>query len=85
MWQAAVELAKRHGLHRTAQSLPIDYGSLKKRIATGKPALPKFLEFLAPTSMAGCTVELESPHGKLRVEMNSAPDWTQLLRAWRQA
>jgi hypothetical protein len=32
MWTAAVELARRHGLYRTARALPIDYANLRKRL-----------------------------------------------------
>ena len=32
MWAAAVELARRHGLYRTARALPIDYANLRKRL-----------------------------------------------------
>ena len=86
MWQEAVELAKRHGPHRTARILAIDYGGLKKRLGIAPAPPPRFLELPAPiASTAGCIVELESPHGILRVEMKGAPDWTELLRAWRQS
>jgi len=33
LWAAAVKLAGRYGLHRTAKALRVDYYSLKKRIA----------------------------------------------------
>jgi hypothetical protein len=31
MWAVAVELARRHGVYRTARALPIDYVNLRKR------------------------------------------------------
>ena len=31
-WTAAVELALRHGVYRTARALPIDYANLRKRL-----------------------------------------------------
>jgi|SRR5882724_1582377 hypothetical protein len=88
IWQEAVKLAQQYGLNCTARALRLDYAQLKKRL----PARPQrrtaqFVELIAaavPTS-GRCLIEVESTHGKLRVEMNSAPDWNQLLRAWRQA
>jgi hypothetical protein len=32
LWEAAVKLAVRYGLHRTAKALRVDYYSLKKRV-----------------------------------------------------
>ena len=33
LWDAAVKLAVRHGIHRTAKALRVDYYALKKRVA----------------------------------------------------
>ena len=84
-------MAKRYGLHRTKKALRLDYAGLKKRL----PALAKtagsppqgFLELLAPTAVspAECVVEWESSRGRMRVAMKGVtPDWTSLLRAWRE-
>jgi len=32
LWEAAVKMAGLYGVRRTAKSLPVDYGSLKKRV-----------------------------------------------------
>lgn len=62
LWAAAVGVAQRHGLQRTAQELRIDYGGLKKRlerdggavVSTGPvPATegnPRFVELFAPAA-----------------------------------
>src|SRR6266699_4185477 len=81
MWASAVEMAQRHGLHRTAKALRMDYMRLKKRLSpeAGRAVGPRqaepsaFLELLAlpPTGVAECVVELESIHGKMRVAMKS--------------
>lgn len=84
-WSAAVELARKHGLHRVARALPIDYARLKRRLggaaksaAAARPA--SFVELLLPRPAgAGSVVEL------LRVEIAGPPDWNELLRAWRRA
>jgi hypothetical protein len=82
MWGAAVELARRHGLYRTARALPIDYAHLRKRLKGATPssvvARPEFVELLVTPALAGACVEV------LRVPLTGAVDWNQLFRAWRQ-
>jgi len=85
-----VEMAQRHGLHRTTKALRLDYTGLKKRmpavLQSGGPP-PHFLELLAPTAAAPaeCVVEWESARGRMRVAMKGVtPDWASLLRAWRE-
>src|SRR5881628_268379 len=69
-WVTAVEMAQRHGLHRAAKTLRMDYTRLKKRMpAAVEPAgaVPSaFLELLAPatTVPAECVVEWESARGR---------------------
>jgi hypothetical protein len=85
MWVAAVEMAQREGLHRTAKALRLDYTRLKERLPATAPA---FLELLtAPTAgSAECVVELESARGRMRVAMKGvALDWASLQHAWREA
>jgi hypothetical protein len=91
MWEAAVEMAQRHGLHRTTKALRMDYMRLKKRLPAGTQPLrpqPAFLELLAPPASGPveCVVELESACGKMRVSMKGAAlDWASLLHAWQGA
>ena len=90
IWSAAVEIAKRYGLHRTTKALRLDYAGLKKRMpaveqAAGSP--PGFLELLVPTAVSTpeCVVEWESARGRMRVAMKGVTlDWASLLRAWRE-
>lgn len=85
LWQSIIELARKHGLYRTAKSLPIDYGTLQRRCSR-RPGLrrrtvgpPSFVELAAPPPPpAGCVIEL------VRIEAKGAVDWTQLLEAWRR-
>ena len=84
LWQAAVELARRYGLHRTARALPVHYPTLRrgmggkpKRRAAMRPA--EFVELIASAPPGACVVEM------WRVPMTGGLDWSQLLRAWRQA
>ena len=90
MWEAAVEMAQRHGLHRTTKALRMDYTRLKKRLPAGSeaPRQPAFLELLASpaTGPVECVVELESAGDKMRVSMKGAAlDWAGWLQAWRGA
>lgn len=79
-WTEAVELARRHGLYRTARTLPIDYANLRKRLHSSPQATvrPEFLELFPPPAQPGYCVEV------LRVQVSAPVDWSQLLRAWRQ-
>ena len=71
-----------YGAEETARRSP----GLAKKKAT-KPA---FVELIADHSatMAECVIEFESSGGsKMRIQWKATapPDWTSLLRAWREA
>jgi hypothetical protein len=97
LWQAAVELARQHGVYPVAHPLRLDYMGLKKRlgevsVVRRKAAVPAFVELIsahAATATVGeCVIEFESSAGsKMRIQWknSSAPDWASLLRAWREA
>ena len=95
IWDAAAELARAHGVYAVAQALRLDYMGLKKRIgeaANRRPdkSKPVFVELIAPppARCEECRIEFESTHGsKMRIHWPDkvAPDWTTLLRAWRDA
>ena len=94
LWQAAVELARQHGIYPVAHPLRLDYMGLKKRlggIATlrRKSTKPVFVELTPPnaTSAHECAIDFECPSGrKMRIEWKASapPDWLSLLRAWRE-
>jgi hypothetical protein len=95
LWEAAVELARQHGLYSVAHPLRLDYVQLKKRLG-GVPSLrkkatkPAFVELVSAhqATMSECVVEFESSMGgKMRIQWkgSAAPDWASLLRAWREA
>ena len=95
LWQAAVELAREHGIYSVAHPLRLDYMGLKKRLE-GVPgpqknvAAPAFVELIAshPATISECVIEFESSIGsKMRIQWkgSSTPDWASLLRAWREA
>ena len=95
LWQAAVELAREHGLHPVAHPLRLDYMGLKKRLEgvpgpQKKMAAPAFVELIAshPATISECLIEFESSvGGKMRIQWkgSAAPDWISLLRVWRES
>ncbi len=96
LWQAAVDLARQHGVYPVAHPLKLDYMGLKKRLdgvprRTPKPAsqAPAFVELVAPQPVRfeECLIEFEcSSGGKMRIQWKGPglPDWATLLRAWRE-
>jgi hypothetical protein len=70
LWQAAVELARQHGVYPVAHPLRLDYTRLKERLGgipnrRRKAHKPGFVELVAPRSAAleDCVIEFESPSG----------------------
>ena len=94
LWQAAVDLARQHGVHSVAKPLRLDHMGLKKRL--GEPSShrrkaprPAFVELIAPhpATLEECVIEFESSRGaKMRIQWKATtpPDWASLLRAWRE-
>ena len=97
LWQAAVDLARQHGVYPVAHPLKLDYMGLKKRL-NGVPSRTRkaasqataFVELVAPqpVRLEECLMEFEcSSGGKMRIQWKGLglPDWASLLRAWREA
>jgi hypothetical protein len=88
LWSAAVQLARKDGVNRTAAELHLDGGKLKRlmvgKTTRGKPA-PAFVELLTPraVSIPECMIELEGRHGTVRIQLKgaSASDLAALSRA----
>jgi hypothetical protein len=79
-----------------AHPLRLDYVGLKRRLEgvtklekKKKSASPRFVELIAAhPAAAECLIEFESKSGsKMRIQWkgSGAPDWSSLLRAWREA
>ena len=88
LWNRAADLARQHGVFRTAKVLRLDYSKLKRQMGPAKnPAScppATFVEFLAPQpSGCECIIELEGPRGKMRIEWKCAtpPDLCGLSRS----
>jgi hypothetical protein len=80
LWSAAVEVARKEGINRTARELHVAWDDLKRRMApTGEvpqqPGSPAFVELVAPPaeSIPECMIELEGRRGKLRIQLKGAP------------
>jgi hypothetical protein len=93
LWEAAVELARQHGIYRVAHSLRLDYMGLKRRLGgvstlRRKASKPTFVELTAPAApVTEYAIDFESPGGrKMRIQWkaSASPDWISLLRAWRE-
>lgn len=95
LWGAAVEVARKEGLNRTATRLRLEWNELKRRMTTAEVvsrryAPPAFMELIAPRteSRQECMIELEGGRGKMRIHLKgtSAPDLACLSRAlWEAA
>lgn len=89
LWSAAIELARKDGVNRTASELHLDGSKLKRLMVAAGPfpeknAPPSFVELIAPERavLPECSVELEGRRGKLRIQLKgtSAADLAGLSR-----
>ena len=79
LWSAAVEVARKEGINRTAKELHVAWDDLKRRVATTgevrrQPGSPAFVELVAPQtqSVPECTLEVEGRQCKLRIQLKGA-------------
>jgi hypothetical protein len=79
LWTAAGELAREHGVNQVSRVLRLEFKQLRRAAeAIGsnvhEQAMPAFVELLAPQTSAAreWALELESPRGKLRIELKGA-------------
>jgi hypothetical protein len=97
LWAADAEVAREHGLFRTAKTLRLEHNKLKRMVASAKPAVRRapappasFLELVAPQAvgLTECVIELQGPRGKMRIQWKgtAAPDLAGLSRTlWEPA
>ncbi len=88
LWKAAAELAKEHGVFRTAKVLRLDYTKLKgmtsgtgsKRKASAPPGFVEF--FPVSPGTRECVIELDGLRGKIRIQWKdvSAAELADLTR-----
>jgi hypothetical protein len=79
LWSAAVDVARKEGVSRTATELRVEWNRLKRRLAAaaGTPSEqspPKFVELVAPREEAlhECVIEVEGRRCKLRIQLKGA-------------
>lgn len=79
LWSAAIEVARRDGLGRTAAALRLDYGKLKRLMMAAdgvdkKSAAPSFMELIAPdaAAVAQCAIEMEGRRARIRIELKAS-------------
>jgi hypothetical protein len=79
LWASAAEIAREHGVFRTAKILRLEYAKLKRMTTSDapvkrRPAPPTdFLELVATQvapagSLSECLIEVEGPRGKMRIQ-----------------
>ena len=79
LWSAAVEVARKEGINRTARELHVAWDDLKRRMAPmgevpQQPGSPAFVELVAPRaeSIPECMIELEGRRCKVRIQLKGA-------------
>ena len=95
LWASAAEIAREHGVFRTATILRLEYAKLKRMTKSAAPVKHRpapatdFLELVATqvapsgSGLTECVIELEGPRGKMRVQWKGAvaPDLAGLSRS----
>jgi hypothetical protein len=78
LWLAAIALAHKNGVNRTAAELRLDGGKLKRlMVAAGAAPMncapASFVELIAPQASLGeCMIELEGRRGKIRIQLKGS-------------
>lgn len=79
LWSAAVDVARREGVSRTATELRVEWNHLKRRMAaaagtSSQPSPPRFVELVARPEEAlhECVIEVEGRRSKLRIQLKGA-------------
>jgi len=78
LWSAAIEVARRDGVSRTATALRLGLRLLKRlMMAAGGvkkgTATPSFMELIAPeaAAVAQCAIELQGRRARMRIELKA--------------
>ena len=79
LWSAAIEVARRDGVTRTATALHLDGGKLKRLMMAAdgvakKTTAASFMELIAPeaVAVAQCAIEVEGRRAKIRIELKAS-------------
>ncbi len=78
LWSAAIEVARKDGVTRTATALHLDGGKLKRLMMAAdgvekKTTAPSFMELIAPeaAAVAQCVIEMEGRRARIRIELKA--------------
>jgi hypothetical protein len=78
LWSAAIEVARRDGVTRTATALHLDGGKLKRLMLAAdgvekKTTAPSFMELIASeaAAVAQCAIEMEGRRARIRIELKA--------------
>lgn len=89
LWDAAVDAARRHGVHAVCRAVKLEHAALSRRVqATAGEAshAPAFIEMEGPASESvGCIVELEKGNGtrmRICVRDGASMDWSRMKEAF---
>ena len=79
LWSAAIEVARRDGVTRTATALHLDGGKLKRLMMAAdgvakKTTAASLMELIAPeaVAVAQCAIEVEGRRAKIRIELKAS-------------
>ena len=89
LWDAAVDAARRHGVHAVCRAVKLEHAALSRRVqATAGEAshAPAFIEMAGSSSdSVGCIVELEKSNGtrmRICVRDGASMDWSRMKEAF---
>lgn len=88
LWEAAVELARKHSIATVCRELHLRYQSLKEHIGTQIPKnkfkekLPSFVELTQPL-LSEITVDMENSRGcKMRIGLKESFDISLIIKSF---
>ena len=92
IWQAAVELARKHSIATVSKALRLRYASLKEHIYgppisknKAKEKFPSFVElkYSQPLTQEGITVDIENKRGcRMKICSKESVDITKLVKSF---
>ncbi len=89
LWDAAVDAARRHGVHAVCRAVKLEHAALSRRVqaTVGEAShAPAFIEMEASASGGvGCIVELEKSNGtrmRICVRDCTSVDWPRMKEAF---
>jgi len=90
LWHAAVEVARRHGVHAVSRALRLEHSALKRRVEETARRMDDSVAFIEldnepAAGSVGCIVELEKSNGtrmRICVRDGAAVDWARMKEAF---